>query len=127
MDVDEFLKNRIPRAKVSKLAPAWLDIKKLRAAGCSLCEVKDFLRGNNIDTSVPNLASFIKRQEVKTFAILEEKDVPGLQLALDDSSTDPLELALNAKQTGSKFDELQRNTNTPAKLDSRFNQHKGPR
>jgi len=124
VEADEFLKKRTPKSKLSKLAPAWIDIQKLRAAGCSLYEIQDFLKANNIDTSVPNLAAFIKRQEAKPdIKVAVAKESPDLAPSPTNKNTDALELALTAKDK--KFDELQIKGTTPEKLESRFNKNKG--
>lgn len=65
MDADQFLKKRTPRARVSRLAPRWPDIKKLHAEGCSLYVIQEFLKENDIETSITNLHLFIKRQLLK--------------------------------------------------------------
>lgn len=65
MKAEDFLNQRTPRSRGSKLAPAWPEIQKLREANCSLYEIQEFLKVNNIETSVPNLAAFIKRQDAK--------------------------------------------------------------
>lgn len=77
MDADQFLKQRTPRARVSRLAPRWPDIKKLHAEGCSLYVIQDFLKENNIETSITNLHLFIKRQLLKeNGAVKNETEKP---------------------------------------------------
>ncbi len=52
-----------PAAKQSRLGPWAADIAKLRANGCSLDQVRDFLAANGVEVSVPAISKFIKRKE----------------------------------------------------------------
>ena len=93
MKAEEFLQNRKVQSRgKSKLIPAWPDIQKLRAADCSLYEIQTFLKENGIETSVPNLAAFIKRQEAKKQPDTNKPDAPTNQPgAVPQKSSDGIE------------------------------------
>lgn len=65
MNADEFLKSVTPARQRSRLAPYWGDIVKLRAHGCSLEQVCQFLAANQVHISVAGLSQYIRRQEAK--------------------------------------------------------------
>lgn len=62
MKAEEFLKRVTPAARRSKLVPHLEDIKKLRAAGCTLDQVCDFLRENGVTMTVAGLSAYLRRQ-----------------------------------------------------------------
>lgn len=63
MDADEFLKTITPAVQRSRLAPFWDDIVKLRAHGCSLDQVCQFLAANQVQISITGLSKYIRRRE----------------------------------------------------------------
>lgn len=65
MDADEFLKKVAPLAPRSRLAPYWGDIVKLRAHGCTLDQVREFLAVNQVQISMAGLSQYIRRREAK--------------------------------------------------------------
>jgi hypothetical protein len=60
---DEFLKTITPAVQRSRLAPFWDDIVKLRAHGCSLDQVCQFLAANQVQISITGLSKYIRRRE----------------------------------------------------------------
>lgn len=64
MDADSFLKQNAPRPR-SAMADYWDDIKKLRAAGCTLEQVREFLAANGVAVSVAAISKYIKRREAE--------------------------------------------------------------
>lgn len=64
MDADSFLKQNAPRPR-SAMADYWDDIKKLRAAGCTLEQVREFLAANGVTVSVAAISKYIKRREAE--------------------------------------------------------------
>lgn len=62
MKADEFLKQVQPASKQSRLTPYLDDLKKLREAGCTLKQVQDFLKRNDVIISVGGLAAYLQRQ-----------------------------------------------------------------
>ena len=62
MNVEEFLKQVQPAVRRSRLAPHIADIQRLRAAGCSLDQVRRFLAENGVTVSVAGLSSYLIRQ-----------------------------------------------------------------
>jgi len=62
MKAEEFLKRITPAARRSKLAPHFEDINKLRAAGCTLDQVCEFLRENGVTMTVAGLSAYLRRQ-----------------------------------------------------------------
>lgn len=64
MDADSFLKQNAPRPR-SAMADYWDDIKKLRAAGCTLEQVREFLAANGVAVSIAAISKYIKRREAE--------------------------------------------------------------
>lgn len=64
MDADSFLKQNAPRPR-SAMADYWEDIKKLRAAGYTLEQVRSFLAANGVTVSVAAISKYIKRREAE--------------------------------------------------------------
>lgn len=62
MKAEEFLKRVTPAARRSKLVPYLEDINKLRAAGCTLDQVCEFLRENGVTMTVAGLSAYLRRQ-----------------------------------------------------------------
>lgn len=72
MDADSFLKQNAPRPR-SAMADYWDDIKKLRAAGCTLEQVREFLAANGVAVSVAAISKYIKRREAEGETIDKEE------------------------------------------------------
>jgi len=72
MDADSFLKQNAPRPR-SAMADYWDDIKKLRAAGCTLEQVREFLAANEVVVSVAAISKYIKRREAEGEIINKEE------------------------------------------------------
>lgn len=140
MKAEEYLQARkVSGAGRSKLAPAWPDIQKLREAGCSLYEIQTFLKENSIETSVPNLAAFIKRQEAKKQSATDKTgatrnlptggtenpsagiDTQSPTVTHDDGEPNLQTLPELKKSSGAKFDELDKQSG----FSDRFNKPKG--
>lgn len=63
MKADEFLERVTPATQRSKFAPFLADIRKLRAAGCTLEQVCEFLLANGVKKpTVSNLSAYLRRQ-----------------------------------------------------------------
>ena len=65
MDADEFLKKVAPSVHRSRLSPHWGDIVKLRAHGCTLDQVREFLAANQVQISMAGLSQYIRHRVAK--------------------------------------------------------------
>lgn len=65
LNAEDFLKQITPSKKGSKLQFFWDDIQILRKNGCSLEQVKEFLKKNNIEITVAGLSKALKKRAEK--------------------------------------------------------------
>lgn len=70
MDADDYLKAVPPASRRSKLAPWLADIRKLRANGYTLEQVREFLSQNGVEISIAGVSAYVKRMEAR-----QEKEV----------------------------------------------------
>lgn len=77
MDIDEFKKNTVPRAKKSKLDPYLLEIRLLKKEGYSNLQIKDWLEANKILVSQEAVRKFIKSREGKEPQVSKIKSSSG--------------------------------------------------
>jgi len=62
MNADDYLKSIKPAAQRSALAPFHADVLKLRAAGCTLNQISDFLRMHGVAVTLSTIAKYLRKQ-----------------------------------------------------------------
>ena len=65
MDADDYLKAVPPASRRSKLAPWLADIRKLRANGYTLEQVREFLAKNGVEITIAGVSAYVKRMEAR--------------------------------------------------------------
>lgn len=112
MNVEEFLKQVQPAVRRSRLAPHIADIQRLRAAGCSLDQVRRFLAENGVTVSVAGLSSYLIRQtQTQTQSKNNKSAAPApantksgaSEIKIEPENTDGLSAKQLAERTANKY------------------------
>jgi DNA-binding transcriptional MerR regulator len=97
------------------MADYWDDIKKLRAAGCTLEQVREFLAANGVAVSVAAISKYIKRREAEGETIdkgetrtTAEKTVERQKEAAAEPAPKPAEPAPETDEEGGRLSAKQK-------------------
>ena len=115
MSSDEFLKLHNPASKSRfKLSPHHIELWKLKNSGCTLGQIKSFLKINGIESSINKLSYYFLNNSENNVLINSKSDSP--QITKPAASSIPTTSTINSPARQTTQPNISRKVNSPEEL-----------